>query len=544
MRRLWIVIGLLTVLLCGGGLYALRLYQQALTGQATGKAKNTAQVTRGDLVVTVVETGNVDAVTAVEVKSRVAGRVAQLLVEEGDLVREGQLIAVIDPRETELRVRQDEAQLKGAMSGVQRAAIEIQQRRITSREGVRRAKARLAQIQTELRAQPRLSDAAVRAARDAQDIAQRSHEQLISITQPNERAAVQSELRQAEANVNAARSERDRRAELLRLGYISQRDYEEAVLQYEVARSRLDSAQERAARLDEQQRIERDQSERRIRQAQAELDRALANQILDATKRDEYASALAELRQAEAALRDVDALVQTRAQGQANVEQIARVLDDSRRQLGETEIRAPISGIVSAKYVQVGELVASLSSFSSGTPIVRIEDRTRMMVKLDVNEIDVAKLRIGMPARINVDALPDRTLAGTIRKIAPTSTNFQSQTAASSNPDAVVKYEVEVWFGKHPETLRSGMSAKCTMETLRRNRVLTLPIEFVRQEGSKWYVEVLPEGSRGSPRQTEIKVGATTGSTVEILSGISEGATVARPKFSGPQRRTMIQMGE
>jgi len=546
MRRVWIVIAFLLVVLCGGGLYALRVYQQALTAQAAGKAKNTATVTRADLVVTVVETGNVDAVTAVEVKSRVAGRVAKLLVEEGDEVRAGQLIAVIDPQETELRVRQDEAQLKGAMSGVKRTDIEIRQRKVTAQEGVRRAKARVAQVEKELEAQPKLSEAAVRAARNARDLAQRSLDQLTSVTQPNERVATESEFRQARANLDAAQTERDRRQELLRLGYISKRDLEEAIVQYEVAKGRYDNAKQRLDHLAEQQAIERDQAEQRLRQAQAELDRAMANRILDATKRDEYTSALSELRQAQQALRDVDALAQTKAQGEATVEQISRVLDDSRRLLGETEIRAPISGIVSAKYVQVGELVASLSSFSSGTPIVRIEDRTRMMVKLEVNEIDVAKLKVGMPARIVVDAIPDRTLAGKVRKIAPTSMNFQSQaqSAQATNPDAVVKYEVEVGIEDRQAALRSGMSAKCTMETLRRNRVLTLPIEFVRQEGEQWFVELLPADGKGSPRKTKVQVGAFTGSLVEVVSGVPEGAKVMRPKFTGPQRRTMIQMGE
>jgi len=190
--------------------------------------------------------------------------------------------------------------------------------------------------------------------------------------------------------------------------------------------------------------------------------------------------------------------------------------------------------------------VASLSSFSSGTPIVRIEDRTRMMVKLEVNEIDVAKLKVGMPARIVVDAIPDRTLAGKVRKIAPTSMNFQSQaqSAQATNPDAVVKYEVEVGIEDRQAALRSGMSAKCTMETLRRNRVLTLPIEFVRQEGEQWFVELLPADGKGSPRKTKVQVGAFTGSLVEVVSGVPEGAKVMRPKFTGPQRRTMIQMGE
>src|SRR5205823_5832479 len=96
---------------------------------ADAKADATVKVSRQDLSVKVVETGTVDAVKSVEVKSRVSGRLKRLLVDEGDHVKAGQLIAVIDPKETELAVRQQEAQLRGAVSQVKRTGIEAAQRR-------------------------------------------------------------------------------------------------------------------------------------------------------------------------------------------------------------------------------------------------------------------------------------------------------------------------------------------------------------------------------------------------------------------------------
>jgi len=134
------------------------------------------------------------------------------------------------------------------------------------------------------------------------------------------------------------------------------------------------------------------------------------------TRKEDLASAKAEVERAKASLTDPALLEKTKQQGQATVMQLSSALRDQERQLNETKVKSPISGIVTKRVLQVGELATGLSQFGAGSTILKIEDRTKMRVKLAVNEIDVARLSIGMKAEVMVDALQGQKFSGTISK--------------------------------------------------------------------------------------------------------------------------------
>jgi HlyD family secretion protein len=542
MNRYALFITVAVVALCGFGTFAMRTRIQS--GATATQPANLAVVTRGDLRVQVVETGTIDAVKAVEVKSRASGRLARLLVDEGDHVRQGQLIAIIDPKETQLRVEQDRAQLRGAQSGVARTAVEIEQRRVTAQANVRQAQTRVNQLREESGIQPRLTQASLSAAQAALNSARQERERLVNSAHPNARTATASALREARANFENAQRDYERQRELVQRGYISARAEENARLAQDLAKSRLDAATENSALLETQLKLELARADEDIRRAQAELDRADANQIADGTKRREYESALADLEKARIALRDVEAMQRSREQGQATVQQLSSVLGESLRQLGETEIRAPIDGIVTKRMVQEGELVASLSSFSAGTTIVRIEDRRSMRVMLEVNEIDVAKLSEGMESAVEVDALPGADFRGVIHKIAPASRGLQAAAAGQTvSSDAVVKYDVEIWLTGSDPRLRSGMSAKCIIVPQEAKQALYLPVEFVGHDEKGHFVELPPAAGQRETTRKEVQIGMSTGANMQIVTGLAEGDQVQRPKFSGPPRKGMMQFG-
>lgn len=539
MKRFAIGLLIALVLLCGIGTYGLRKFNEIKAANEAAKLA-TAKVEKGDLVVEVIETGTIDAVKAVEVKSRASGRLAKLLVEEGDQVKQGQLIAVIDPKETQLKVEQDRAQLRGAKSGVDRLAIEIEQRRTVSKAAYHQAKNRVEQLERELKIQPTLTSSAIASAEAALASAKKERERLATSAHPIARVSAENAVREATANHEQAQRELARQEELVRQGYVPGKSVENAKLSLDLAKVRLDQTKDNLSRLDTQQQLELARSTEDIKRAEADLARAKANSVQDAGKRNEYESALDDLKKAEASLRDVEALQRSREQSLATVSQIESVLSESERQLGETEIRAPLDGVVSRKLVQEGELVASLSSFSSGTAIVRIEDRRTLMVKLNINEIDTARLKVGMKARINVDALPEDQFSGEVKKIAPTSTVVQGAS------DSVVKYAVEIWVDGSNPKLRTGMSAKCTLEVERRNGVLNLPAEYVGQdEKGESFVELPPKSKDkdAKPERVTVKTGLSTGARIQILSGVAEGTTVQRPPFTGPKRKGFMQAG-
>lgn len=489
----------------------------------------THTVTSGTVISTVVESGGVEAIRVVEVKSRVAGRVSRLLVDEGDTVEAGQLIAEIDPTETELQVKQNRAQVRGAEAAVSRTSIEIEQRRISAAASVAQARARLAQVMKESEAQPSFTRTGIVSAESALRQAQQSRRQMVESSHPNERSLLTAEVDQAQASLDNAKLELNRLKALVTQEFVAQREVDAQQLQVDLAESRLLSAKDRLRRLQNQQANELKTADERIRAAEADLSRAKTNGIQDNLKRSEVQTAQAQLRQAEAGLRDVLTLQASRAQSQASVDQLRSVLSDSERQLRETEIRAPRSGIIVKRLIQEGELVSSLSSFSSGTPIVRMEDRSQMLVKLNINEIDTAKLRLGMTATVEVDALPGKKFAGKVTKIAP------AKLVSTNAADNVVRYEVEVELADKGEEIKSGMTAKVTVETAKRTNVVQVPVDYLVKEGSERFV--LVENGTDKPAKTKVTIGVESAGQVEILSGIRAGVKLQRPAFDGPERR-------
>ncbi len=88
--------------------------------------ERTFTVERGDITVEVSESGAVEPVRVVEIKSRVPGRIETLLVDEGAIVEHGQLLARIDPREIKQQVEQGSAQVESARASAQRARIALE----------------------------------------------------------------------------------------------------------------------------------------------------------------------------------------------------------------------------------------------------------------------------------------------------------------------------------------------------------------------------------------------------------------------------------
>ncbi|MBL8049302.1 MAG: efflux RND transporter periplasmic adaptor subunit [Chthonomonas sp.] len=531
MRKKWpwivglVVVGFVAFKSCGG--------------KPPEKVKDeTFTVKRAEISQRVIEAGTVDSTEVVEVKSQAGGRVAKLFVDEGDVVAKGALIALIDPRETKNKVDQDAANLRSAQAGAQRTSVEIQQRRVTAAAALMRARSRFTQLQIELEAQPTLVSAGVSEAQAALNSAIAARQALAGATQPTERAEAENAVREADTSLSVAEADLRRETELLRVGYTSKREQEAAADRVSQAKVRLQNAKDRVAALNAQQTSARRSADQQVEQARATLNRAMVNRNQTPLKRKELEQAMADVRTAEAGLRDVQALQASYAQSMASVDLSASALNESRRLLSETEIRAPIAGIVTSKKIKVGETVSALNSFSSGTAIVSIEDRTSMLVKIQINEVDVAKIDLGMSATITIDALPGKEFKGQVSKVAPasvTSAAAQLEKTAQGSDRAVVKYQVEVRMDDATAAVRSGMTAKCTILSKQVPSAFVVPPNYVVREGSKRFVMLGADAK--TAKKTEVTLGIETGANVEVVTGLREGDVLVKPGFSGPARK-------
>jgi HlyD family secretion protein len=185
----------------------------------------------------------------------------------------------------------------------------------------------------------------------------------------------------------------------------------------------------------------------------------------------------------------------------------------------ESIIRAPAAGTILTRTVNPGDPVTPLTSYQPGTELATIADMSDLIFKGTVDEIDVGKLRAGIPARIKVGALPTDIVTGHVSRIAP-----QAQ-----QKEGATLFDVEIELD--PSTtivLRAGYSANADLIIREKKDVLVLPERVITFEdgGKKTFVEVPGANEKDEPKKKEIKLGISDGMNVEIASGLEKGSKV------------------
>jgi RND family efflux transporter MFP subunit len=179
--------------------------------------------------------------------------------------------------------------------------------------------------------------------------------------------------------------------------------------------------------------------------------------------------------------------------------------------LDYTEIRAPIPGVIADVTTREGETVAA--SFAAPT-FVTIVDLDRLEVQAYVDETDIGRIFVGMPATFTVDTYPDAEFGATVAAINP----------KAELEDGVVDYIVVLTFeGQDSCVLRPEMTAHVRLQVDRRVDVLTLPRTAIRRESGRPFVRV---ERAGEWVDQAIEPGWRTDRTVEIRDGLAENETV------------------
>lgn len=181
-------------------------------------------------------------------------------------------------------------------------------------------------------------------------------------------------------------------------------------------------------------------------------------------------------------------------------------VDQLRTRVGYTTVNAPVSGVVTAKLVEAGDVV------SNQTRLFEIADISTMVVRVGVSELDVVELRVGDDVQIGLDAYPGRTLSGRIRRIFP-----------SANPDTRL-VPVEVAFDEaSARVARPGFLARVTFNLSEQQNVLLVPASaLVGGQGSQSVFIV--ENDRAIRRTVE--TGLTSSGRVEIVAGLDGSEVV------------------
>jgi len=228
------------------------------------------------------------------------------------------------------------------------------------------------------------------------------------------------------------------------------------------------------------------------------------------------------------------------------VEQARAALNEARDRLEKTVIRAPMSGRVTRLNVDVGETAVVGTMNNPGSLLLTISDLAEMEAVLEVDETDIPAVSVGDSATVEIDAFPDRSIPGRVRKISNSS--VQGVRAQTAGGDQAVDFEVRVSLQDPPEGVRPDLSATGDIITAVREDALAIPIIALtlrtRDQLDPGPDAEIPAGARRSGEGIEgvfvvrgdsvsyrpVEVGVAGESHFEVEDGLAEGDTVV----SGP----------
>jgi len=156
------------------------------------------------------------------------------------------------------------------------------------------------------------------------------------------------------------------------------------------------------------------------------------------------------------------------------VDQNAAQLAQVKSALGKTTIYAPMAGRVTRLNVEGGETAIMGTLNKDAATLLTISDMSDLETKVKVDETDVARIRLGDSALVQIDAFPDTTFIGRVTKISNSS--VKSATATQSSGDQAIDYEVTIQLLNVPPETRPDFSATAKIVTDSRRNVLSIPI--------------------------------------------------------------------
>jgi HlyD family secretion protein len=237
------------------------------------------------------------------------------------------------------------------------------------------------------------------------------------------------------------------------------------------------------------------------------------------------------------------------ANAYANLMRAQRALEDARIAQVQTEVRAPASGIILSRTVEVGTVIASASrDVGGGTVLMRMASLDIVEVQALVDERDIGRIASGLPVEISVSAYPERTFRGSVLRIGAEAILEQN----------VTTFPVIVRIPNAEGLLKPGMNAEARILIGEANDAVAVPNVALRDphdlEGIAELLQVdadslaaigsaMPDGAQavfvmqnGVPTLREVSVGLTDFDNSVVLDGLSAGDTVVILPTSGQLR--------
>lgn len=414
------------------------------------------EVERETLLDTVDATGRIEPKAEVEMKFEIGGVVKEVLVERGQAVTAGAVLARLDPEDLELAVQRAQIDLAQQEAGLEK----LYERPLS--EEIAAAEASLASAEAKLAEELKGPD-------------------------QNDITIAAAELRRTEIALKQAQWDYDQVAYRGDVGASAQADaLQEATLDYEAALAEYNQ-----------------------------------NNVAGPTDAEiaEARSAVAQARSSLAELRRAPSPADIASQ-QAAVDRAKLDLVEQRSSLEKAELVAPIDGVI----VEIGVEPGERTFDEAQDAVLILADTSAYLLKVEVDEIDIGRIKPGQTAAIALDAFAEAELKGRVVDVSPRPTQTESDT------NSIVTYEVTIAVQAAQEiaTLLPGMTATAAIETERLEEALVVPNQAVqierRPDGVTIYVEKLDE--QDNLMRVEVELGLRNGSVTEITAGLEAGDRV------------------
>ena len=179
---------------------------------------------------------------------------------------------------------------------------------------------------------------------------------------------------------------------------------------------------------------------------------------------------------------------------------------DAQSNLADYTVRAPFDGIMATVDTQVG------GSASAGSSIGTLITKHRI-ASITLNEVDVAKVKVGQKAILTFDAIDGLSITGEVAQI-------DSLGAVSQG---VVSYGVKITFDVQDDRIKGGMSVSANIILSSKPNIIMVPSAAVKNQNGESYVQVLVNGA---PQKQVVTVGESNDTMIEIVSGVNESDAV------------------
>jgi HlyD family secretion protein len=383
-KRKWVII--LAFFVLAGGITLYLFFQNGKNGEA---------------IISV--SGNIEA-TTVDVAFKIPGKIDKLLVEEGDFVKEGQLIATLEHQDLLAQKAKAEATLESTQSRIPALLKNIEFQDEATHQEISQAQA-------------------------AVDAAKSRLQQLLAGSRPQEIQSAKAAVDQAQADMDKRKADMDRAKKLYQDNYISAQDWDAARTAYEMALASYQKSQENYAL------------------------------VVEGPRKEEIDTARAQLNQSEAALRlartrriQVDVLKKELATAQAQVKEAASALEVIQTQIGYSNLFAPIAGVVLVKNTEAGEFIVP------GGAVITLGDVAKPWLKAFINESDLGRVKLGQKVSVTTDSYPGKVYPGKITFIS-SEAEFTPKNVQTAKERVKLVYRIKVSLANPQMELKPGMPA-------------------------------------------------------------------------------------